>query len=67
MKMKRTTHMIQDAQPDGKGYTQPTVSLDGFLDLLDALAPDIEAEGGLLHVFAVGLRQELMGVLGYDE
>jgi hypothetical protein len=57
--MGRDDVIIQAGQPDRKGCTQPITSLNGLLDLLDVLTPDLEQQGGLVSVFAVALREEL--------
>ena len=55
-------------QNQGSNYDDVSsmVSFGGLVDLLDALEPDPSAEGGLLYLFAVSLRDELLGVMGRD-
>jgi hypothetical protein len=44
----------------------PLLSLQGLLDLLDALQPELDSQGGLVSVFSIALREELVGVVGHD-
>jgi hypothetical protein len=51
--------IIQDEQPDDKDHNiQPALSLVGLLDLLHALGPDLEVQGGLVSLFAGALRED---------
>jgi hypothetical protein len=64
--MERFNYMIQQQVPgDNSPGDVPLLSLQGLLDTLDALQPELESQGGLVSVFSIALREELAGVLGY--
>jgi hypothetical protein len=54
--MKRVTNIIQQQScGDNHPGELTALSLNGLLDLLDALQPKLEAEGGLVSVFSLAL------------
>jgi hypothetical protein len=66
-RMKRSTYIIhQEVLGDNSPGDVPLLSLQGLLDTLDALQPELESQGGLVSVFSIALREELARGLGYD-
>jgi hypothetical protein len=60
------TIIQQQAQRGNQPGELPVLSLSGLLDLLDALQPELEYQGGLVSVFSIALKEELARGLGYD-
>jgi hypothetical protein len=59
--MKRSTYMIHQQVPgDNSPVDVPLLTLQGLVDLIDALHDDLMAQGGLVHLFASALRDELV-------
>jgi hypothetical protein len=65
--MERSNHIIQQLVPGGNSPSDvPLLTLQGLVDLMDALHDDLMAQEGLVPLFSASLRDELLGVLGHD-